>query len=183
MANGTKAKKLKRAKRREDWHSWKHKKARRDFSLRMLFEHKLKKLVVTDSHRVSIKHFGETRKRKKWEKRFTALRHPEFSSVNAIKRLRVPSEGEIHIRYQFLLCWQFFSCPVFYQTSINMCLFEVDKQCTEETWRSEKLCKFSLCLSQSFNFLLCCHVLNGDASDYGVTFYSETLPAVRIDYA
>lgn len=64
-----------------------------------------------------------------------------------------------------------------------MCLFGVDKRCTEETWRSEKLCKFSLCSSQSFNFLLCCHVLNGDASDYGVTFKSATLPAVQIDYA
>lgn len=139
---------------------------RKDFSLRMLFEHKLKKLVVTDSHRVSIKHFGESGRngRKGSQLCVTPNFHLLTPSTECLR------EGKIHIRYQFLLCWQFFSCSVFYQTSINMCLFEVDKQCTEETWRSEKLCKFSLCLRNRLIFLLCCHVLNGDTSDYGVTF-------------
>lgn len=49
---------------------------------------------------------------------------------------------EIHIRYQFLLCSQFFF--LFYQTSINMCLFGVDKQCSRNMSLEEKVMQISL---------------------------------------
>jgi hypothetical protein len=105
--------------------------------------------------RVSIRNFGCGGGGKKREKKV----HFVPKILNTIQQLLrkhfealvEKGENKIHIRYQYLLCLQFFALLCFIKNSINMCLFRDDKRnMTLET--SKKLCKF-------FSpFLLCCHV-------------------------